>query len=403
MRDRTAIDTIKGYFYQFDYSIFQVLNLQCENDKVTIEGIEDIDLKTATEVSAIQCKYYSKTEYNHSVIAEPIRQMLDHFAEVKRGLKLKVNYKLRGCYKSGQDKLALPLTINDLKENFLIYKKKNIKHEHHSELGLNDQDLSEFISCLDINVNAKEFDIQFHDLIRSIIKAFKCSGFAAEYFYYNNALRVVKELAIKADIACRSISKKDFFARINTSKILFNEWFVSIKGEKAHFQNLKNEYFSAFNISPFERFFLMEVESSTYSRSELKDLLFLISRKWSKLSVREPKPFCPYVYIHGIDACELRELKSELIREDFFFWDGFDYEGAKFNPKSIVKRADSYNKIKIKIINSVDFLKLVIPEISQTKQVYQFYLKDIYFSFTNPAIRHIQIQVNDYVKIKNII
>ncbi|MCS3800872.1 DUF4297 family anti-phage-associated protein [Niastella sp. OAS944] len=403
MRDRAAIDTIKGYFYQFDYSIFQMLNLQRENDTITIEGIEDVDLETASEATAIQCKYYSKTEYNHSVIAEPIRHMLDHFAEVKKGKKPKINYKIRGCYKSGQNKLNLPLTVKDLKDNFLIYRKQNTKHEHHSELGLDDLALSEFISCLEVDVNAKDFDMQFQDLIKSIVRIFKCSNFSAEYFYYNNALRVVKDLAVQPIVDCRKISKKDFFNRINTKKILFNEWFISIKGEKLYFQSLRKEYFSVLNISSFERFFLLEIDSTTYSRSELKHLLFSISRKWSKLSAREPKPFCPYVYMHGISTVELFELKKELISEDFLFWDGFDFEGAKFNPKSIVRRADNNNKIKLKIINSIDFISLIVQEISFTKEIYQFYLKDSFFSCTNSAIKHIQIQVSDLSKINNII
>lgn len=403
MRDRAAIDTIKGYFYQFDYSIFQILNLQSENDTITIEGIEDVDLETANEATAIQCKYYSKTEYNHSVIAEPIRHMLDHFAEVKKGIKPKINYKIRGCYKSGQDKLILPLTVKDLKDNFLIYRKKNTEHERHSELRLGDVELSEFIKCLEIDVNAKDFDMQFDDLIQSIVRTFKCSEFSAEYFYYNNALRIVKDLSIQPNINCRTISKRDFFNLINIKKILFNEWFVSIKGEKQHFQNLRKEYFSVLNISSFERFFLLQIDSITYSRSELKHLLFLISRKWSKLSAKEPKPFCPYIYIHGINTDELIELKTELINEDFLFWDGFDFEGAKFNPKSIVRRADSNNKIKLKIINSIDFMSLIVPEISYTKEIYQFFLEDSFFSCTNSAIKHVQIQVSALSKIKNII
>jgi hypothetical protein len=96
MKDRAAIDTIKGYFYQFDYSIDQILGLPNDNDTIVIEGVEDIDVKTATDELAVQCKYYAKSEYNHSVIAEPVRQMLHHFSEVKKGKKAPMHYKLRG-------------------------------------------------------------------------------------------------------------------------------------------------------------------------------------------------------------------------------------------------------------------------------------------------------------------
>ena len=98
MTDRAAVDTIRGYLYQFDHSILQLLNLANNSDTITVEGIEDIDISSATEETAIQCKYYSKSEYNHSVIAEPIRLMLTHFSEYKKGNVQKIKYILRGHY-----------------------------------------------------------------------------------------------------------------------------------------------------------------------------------------------------------------------------------------------------------------------------------------------------------------
>ena len=71
-KGRDAIDTITGYYYQFDYSILQLLDLENENNTITIEGIEDVDISEEAGLTAIQCKYYDKTEYNHSVIAKPI-------------------------------------------------------------------------------------------------------------------------------------------------------------------------------------------------------------------------------------------------------------------------------------------------------------------------------------------
>ena len=79
--DRSAIDTIRGYCYQFDKSILEVLSLESDTDSIEVEGIEDVDIVQQGELSAIQCKYYEKTSYNHSVIAKPIRLMLEHFSK----------------------------------------------------------------------------------------------------------------------------------------------------------------------------------------------------------------------------------------------------------------------------------------------------------------------------------
>ena len=192
MQDRTAINTIRGYFYQFDYTISSLLKLTNNNDSLIVEGVEDIDIKTATETTAIQCKYYENTEYNHSVIAEPIRFMLDHFKKVKDGRQPELNYKLRGYYNTGQSKLILPLTLQNLKENFLTYTRtekinninKKVKHQHHIELKLNDTDLIKFLSLLEIDLNAKEFEQQYKEIIQLLKDEFKCSEFVSEYYFY---------------------------------------------------------------------------------------------------------------------------------------------------------------------------------------------------------------------------
>ncbi|UOU96998.1 DUF4297 domain-containing protein [Chryseobacterium daecheongense] len=126
MKERTAIDTIKGYFYQFDLAIVKLLELKKDAETIVIEGIEDIDINTATEETAIQCKYHAKKEYNHSVIAKPIRLMLDHYKEVREGTKKQINYKLYGYFESGQAKLTLPIDSTFLKKHFLTYTEKKL-------------------------------------------------------------------------------------------------------------------------------------------------------------------------------------------------------------------------------------------------------------------------------------
>ncbi len=119
MSNRSATDTIKGYFYQFDYSILKLLNLSNDTDEIVVEGIEDVDVSTASETIAVQCKYYSKTEYNHSVISKPIRLMLSHYKNIPSKQKLKIKYHLYGHYKSGHNKLTLPIDVAFLKDKFL--------------------------------------------------------------------------------------------------------------------------------------------------------------------------------------------------------------------------------------------------------------------------------------------
>lgn len=403
MAERTAIDTIKGYFYQFDYAIAKLLELSNDSETIIVEGIEDVDLKSATEETAIQCKYYSKTEYNHSVIAKPIRLMLNHFKEVTNGTQKRINYKLYGYFKSGQTKLILPINSTFLKDHFLTYSKNKRNRYHHLELNLSDVELDDFISMLEIDILALEYQEQVTKISTLLMNHFGCNHFEAENFFYNNALKVIKEIAVEDNIAKRKISKAEFLKRINFKRVLFNEWFISYKGEAKLFAELRSEYFTCLNISSFERFFIIEVPSTNYVRAELKDLIITISKKWSKLSPREPQPFCPYVYLHNILPQELIDLKKELFSEEFVFIDGFDFSGSEFNPKSITKSANSSNLIKVKILNTLEHIDLAIKEIRKTKEIYQFYNSNLFFDISYPNVKQTFIQFSKLTDIKKII
>ena len=177
--DRTAIDTITGYYYQFDYYILQLLNCS-GNDEVCIEAIEDVDIRIADETTAVQCKYYAKTEYNHSVIAKPIRLMLNHFKQNTTN-RDNIHYKLYGHFESGQSKLDQPISLIFLKEKFLTYTRNNVKHEHHKDLNLSDSELLQFLNHLTININAVEFSAQKRTITTKLKELFRCSEFEAEY------------------------------------------------------------------------------------------------------------------------------------------------------------------------------------------------------------------------------
>lgn len=403
MSNRSATDTITGYFYQFDYSIFKLLGLVNNNDSVTVEGIEDVDIKTVDEKTVIQCKYYAKTEYNHSVIAKPIRLMLNHYKEVKSGIKPKINYYLYGHYKNGHEKLTFPISVEFLKKHFLTYTKKDVEYLHHEYLGLDDDDLNDFISLLFIDIKANNYDDQFREILDKLKSIFNCSLFEAENYYYNNALKVIKELSTQGDLKNRTISKAEFIKKIDKKQILFNEWLSFYKGKKTLLKRLRQEYFTYLNTSPFERFFLLEVNKSDYLRSNVKELLQIISKKWSNISKRTPTPFCPYIYIHNIDSDELIAIKHELQLEGFHFIDGYSFMGSTFSPNIICQEANSQNQIKLKIVNSLDELGKTLKEVRKTKEIYQFYKSFNFYENDNSGTKHIKIQYENFNDIKEII
>jgi hypothetical protein len=402
MSNRSATDTIKGYFYQFDYSIEQLFSLANDTDEITVEGIEDVDIESSTESTAVQCKYYSKSEYNHSVISKPLRLMLNHFRMVKNGTTPQIKYHLYGHYNSGQSKLTLPLTVDFLKDKFLTYKSDGIQNEHHTVLALSDSDLQEFLDLLSIDINAKSYSQQFQDIIATISASFSCDTFEAEYYFYNNALNEIRKLAIESDVNDRKITKRDFIDRINNKQVLFNKWFLELKGNKIYHKELKDKHFRTLNKSPFERFFLIELPPN-YSINDAKEMIHIVSKRYSNLKKREPQTYCPYIYFGNISDSDLLSLKNQLYNEDFTFIDGIPYLGANFSIKEITKKADFNNQIQIKILNDSTQTNTALQTISKTKQVFQFYFNTPILTATDNGIKNVGIQITNLNHIKEII
>lgn len=261
MSTRSAEDTIAGYYYQFDRSILEILSKEDDNSIITIEGIEDIDVETVDERTAIQCKYHAKTEYNHSKIGKPIRLLLDHFKSVKDGEQEEMNYFFYAHFKEGQDKLKnnLPLNVDFIKTKFLTYKTQKIEYKHHEDLGLTDSDLEEFLQKLQIEICAKNIQEQRKEIIELIRTNFdNCSYIEAENYYYNNALKVIFDKSIESGIDNRKITKRAFCLEIDKKAFLFNKWYAHLKGKKNYLEYIKRKLKSsnALSISKYKFLFL---------------------------------------------------------------------------------------------------------------------------------------------------
>ena len=58
MSMRQADSAIRGYLYQFNKSIYEILQL-ADGAEITLEGvIEDIDIQSLSSTTTIQCKYH---------------------------------------------------------------------------------------------------------------------------------------------------------------------------------------------------------------------------------------------------------------------------------------------------------------------------------------------------------
>lgn len=372
---RTAIDTIRGYYYQFDLYALQILESKGEN--ITLEGIEDVDVNSATETTAIQCKYYEGTTYNHSVIAEPIRWMLKHFKNHKTDT---FKYKLYGFYKDGQDKLMLPLTVEFVKDKFLTFKEKGTKHKLYSELELSDADISLFVSRLEVDINAMSFVKQNELLLKMIRQYWNCSQIEAENFYYPLILKLVREIATDKIEENRTIDKNTFIEKIIVHKNpLVDIWFAKKCVSNEYCKSMHKMYFcNRMNMNPYERFFLIDCDNSI-ADVEIKQMVITICNKWSKFSIRDTNPFVPYFYLNGLSNDRLLKIKELLYSDGMFVNDGYPFRLSSFKPR-VMSQKPVGGQCTIKIIDKIEFINDVLHSIQdRTRIIYQFYLDKPYF------------------------
>lgn len=396
---RDAIDTLKGYYYQFDYFIWKLLTAANDDDVITLEGIEDVDINTASDTTAVQCKYYASTEYNHSKIAQPLRFMLKGYIS-HTGAPLK--YKLYGFYKTGTDKLNLPLTVDFVKKHFLTYTSKKVVHEFHKEEGITDDQIEAFINNLEIDINAQSYEVQEKKVAEAIKAVFNLKGKPEHQveFYYNSALGIVRQLCTEPDIAKRRISKKAFIDKLTSdASAIYDTWYLAKKGLDKYCKLIRSRYFSAYNVAPQKRFFLIDAKGA--SVHQVIKVLTQIKNKYSKFGIREATPFCPFVYLHNIADADKAKVCQALIDDHIVIKDGYDYMGASFNAQTLAANIKQDQRVDLKLLHSLDNMNEVYSVLKGTKLVYQFYIDSIFYD--NPNVSDNIISITDITDVLSIL
>jgi hypothetical protein len=322
MVTRSAEATIRGYYYQFDTTILKLLTLDRDADSVAIEGIEDIDIMTATESTAVQCKYLSKSKFINSAVREPIVLMLNHFVNPHTANDLQ--YILYAHFENETPGSEPTINLKKLKE-ILTYKEAKVEKHYEIENGISDTSLEKFLAQFKF-VFGTEFLAQQQQVINLFKKKFNCSAYEADNHFYNNALRVVIDLAIKKAVVERTITKKNFLQAVDTRKILFNSWFIQLRSKKEYLKQSVDTLKTSKALLPSKsKTILISKELLSADHKELPIDAFvenLISRyyKWNtSLSTAKPLTF-----ILDCNETKMKEIKRSLLTRQIVFNDGYE-------------------------------------------------------------------------------
>jgi hypothetical protein len=379
MSNRSANATIKGYFYQFDHSIIQILSATSRDAAVLVEGIEDIDLVDGDDSVFIQCKYYEGTEYNHSVIKDAIIHMLRHFHNHGCKPSQKLKYRIYGHYQSGQDKLPSKVDLDFLKNKFLTYTEKKVTHVVHNELKITNAQLNTFLCLLNIDVRAKSYDDQQREVEKILVSQINgCQKEDAQTFYYPMAINTIQNLAIQKNEANRRITKKQFLDAVNKKEAVFSLWLRQKFGEEYYARSIKKKYFPSLTtkIQKSTRIFILDA-SGEFDLAKISTLLGKIGNKFSHVEhQRTPVEdrFCPYILLRGVTSDELIEIKSALLNSGIKLADGHVFHGAPFSPTDLVTPPTKENLIKLKFIPSTQQIGAVSTAIKgMSVEIFEFF------------------------------
>lgn len=359
MNTRSADATIKGYYYQFDTSILKILELIADFDFITVEGIEDIDINTATEITAVQCKYLSKPNFINSAVRKPIILMINHFVNPKTPNNLK--YILYSHFENETQGSEPIINLNKLKE-ILTYSENKVKKHYEIEKSISDNTLKEFLKQFKL-IFGKEFKTQQKEVIQKLKNQFNCSDFEADTLYYNNSLRIIIDKSIEKDAKQRKLSKGEFIKTIDCSKKLFNEWFIKIRTKKEYLRLSANALKTTRALAPGKsKWIILGKELLLANNTELpiQTLIDNLINKYYKLNyaMRNSKPL---LLVLDYSLSEIKEIKKLLIDNEILFNDGF--ENLKFS-NFIINKEPIINTSKngTKISKSSYLIKLISRE-----------------------------------------
>ena len=409
-KPRSATNTIKGYFYQFDKSILEILEQSNETNIVTIEGVEDIDIENSDEIQFVQCKYYEETEFNNSIIKEPIQLMFRHYLKNRTEAQSKnFTYKLYGFYNKGHEKLR-ELTTENLRTYFLDFSKyevtdelgnlnyqiKNKEGEIKFEEALQTDDIEDFNKRLFVNIKADSYENQI-EKIKSKIQN-DLSDYSEEdiELIYFNALKIIKDLACEHNIEKRQISKKEFWDRIKTKNYYFERWMSELLEWEDYKKIIHKKYFPRVsNLSPAHRFFILDCQGE--SVNNVKNVISEISRKYSRLIHQ----FSPYVYLYNtLNVDFVTELKEKLYEDGCFFKDGFPFKNSKFRFQEMLIKPDKFNGISVRILEHPINLSIVLQKLLEVERVDQLPINLYIFNKSNQLNLEIgNLDNRDYSKI----
>jgi len=355
---------IKGFLYQFDKTLIEILNNP--QSTIMVEHREDIDLQNFV----IQVKHKETQEYKYYKIRKPVTQLLELFKkDQSQSFCLYCYFKDREPHKWNPTPDELDRILGNQKENYTSYvKKKFVKNF--------------FIQFSD------DFETQFLRLLELIRNSFSLGQKDMAFLYHSIFRSKLLDISIR-DKSQRVISKADLedFAH-SAQKTIFYGAYSSFLDEKRYERLVKSEYFTfkSANLGNFERLFVVDCDEQV-SQVDLCKIIYCLKNRY----FRQGKSPQPFVCFRNFADEKLRGLKRDLVDQGITFNDGTFFNGDRFRLDRLIEDTLRDNSLDIKIIGENEVERLLRN--LRIKEVFQFYLQSPMKLETDE--NHVRIQISE--------
>ncbi len=388
---RQANSTIKGYLYQFNKSILEILNAD-DDAFITLEGvIEDIDIQLSNATSTIQCKYHEYTKFTMSSIAAPILEMVCHYNE-SVALGKSTQYVLYAHYDEnvgGIDTAAFEnhIATTSSKELQLSYFHKIYMISNASILELankfkkNKDDKAKILNYYSSNRSSLKLCFEwskfwdcfkyvpaegFEELKEKVIEKLceQTDRKTAEDLYYPNALSMVANISAKQKIRERTIDKKTFLEELKLKEsVLITKWMLVGLDKKKILKAKKQHLSNSFSLNTAIRAFVFSEQF--HSVNEDRIIPFIqeyIAKYYKKKTLQRPPLF---IFENGSDITQ--KVILGLHKYQMSVNNGF--VGNVFMPDSFINNTDCSAEFVCKVASLCD-MSVSILESCNVNQLY---------------------------------
>lgn len=374
---READSTIKGFMYQFNLSLNEIL--KSNDESIMLEGIiEDIDKISPSEVTAIQCKYHEAVDaFSWSKVYKPILQMLKTYTETgvsnikfvlhaffpeeaqgERTISIEVieemlktkntdyicNYIAFIKKPKDEEIAALTQKIRKSKED-----KKKIE-EYYNENELEPScDIAEFVSNRFTFRIGKSYD----ELEKENIELLEQAGFLKkdiEDLVYPNAIQKIATLSMLKDDVERKITKEEMIIELQLlKKTAITRWTKELANYKKLLTHRRRQLSKVLNHNYRKRCLVFNPEDIENFDDEIvvfiKDFIDIYC---TKTKLHTPAVLC----ILGYDKEKIDTLVGRLFQKEIEVETGYrgnSFYVEAFNRKPGIDLKKDWMEFRIKI------------------------------------------------------